>query len=53
MRNLIAAAMASTTKIAKTNSCVSLNGGSVYVGASACNAGIFSNACTTVTKRLK
>jgi len=35
MRNLIAAAMASTTKSAKITSCVVLNGCSVCVGVSA------------------
>ena len=52
-RNLIVAMMPNKTKSDSTTSCVSLNGGSVCVGAIASSAGIFSNACTTATKRLK
>ena len=51
--NRIAATIASRAETRRTMSCVSLNGGSVCVGASACNAGIFSNACTTNTNKLK
>jgi len=40
-RNLIAARMPSTMKSPNTKSCVSLNGGSVCVGASACRAVFF------------
>ncbi len=52
-RNLVAAAMAKTMKSVRTMSCVSLNGGSVCVGAIIFNAGIFSNACTIPTNTLK
>src|SRR6267378_5281651 len=52
-RNRITATMQSKAETVSTTSCVSLNGDSVWVGASACRAGIFSNDCTTSTKRLK
>src|SRR5437762_1432019 len=52
-RNRIAATMPSKTKSARTTSWVSLNGGSVCVGAIACRAGTFSNNCTTNTNKLK
>src|SRR5882672_5349595 len=50
-RNLIAAAMASATKRARTTSWVNLKGGSDCVGAIALSAGIFRKACTTPTDR--
>src|SRR5437870_13858293 len=47
LRNLIPAVMPSTMKLTKTTSCVSLNDGSVWVGAKFLSAGIFMKACTT------
>ena len=56
MRNLIAAAMASTTKSAKITSCVVLNGCSVCVGVSAlifglqCVVAVYFNVLIAVVK---
>ncbi len=52
-RNLIAARMPSTTKIAMTISCATTKGGSDCVGASRLRKGTFSNACTTPTKTFR
>jgi len=47
-RNRFAATISSPIKIAITTTCATTNGGSFPFGASACNAGIFRNACTTI-----
>jgi hypothetical protein len=51
--NLIAVATVSTTKIARTTSCVILNGGSDCVGAIAFSGGTFRNNCTIKTKTFR
>jgi DNA-binding beta-propeller fold protein YncE len=51
--NLIAATMPSKTKLIRTTSWVSKNGGSDWVGAIAFSAGTFEKACAIKTKTLK
>ncbi len=45
--------MVRATKSASTASCATTNGGSVWFGARAVNAGNFRNACVTPTKTFR
>src|ERR1700678_2792525 len=51
--NLLAATIVSRAKTARSASCAMRNGGSLPLGANACNAGTLRKHCTTNTKQFR